>query len=114
MTEEETSVGYKIYEKVATDAGGNIAFAFIGVGIIWLVERIFPTAARVLFWIAAGVMGLSVIHFTVVTLSGVIASWQIERSSRRWLWGAQGARLVELILCLTALWLAARVVGYWK
>jgi len=42
---DDTSGGYAVYEKVATDAGGNIAFTFIGLGIIWLLTKFWLVAA---------------------------------------------------------------------
>jgi hypothetical protein len=116
-TDEKT--GFAFYEKVATDAGGNIAFAFIGLGIIWLFSRVWLGAAKVLFWAAAALTAFGLAHFLIVTAAGAIA-WAGKRSfplptgqpSWKWLWGATAARLVEQVLCLTALWLAARVVGY--
>lgn len=109
--------GYPVYEKVATDAGGNIAFALIGTGVIWLVAKFWLGAAKVLFWVAAAVMALSAAHFLVVLLAGllsVIFSWKMKTPHVRekWLWVSTAARLIEQILSLTALWLAARAVGY--
>jgi hypothetical protein len=111
--------GFAFYEKVETDAGGNIAFAFIGLGVIWLFSRFWLGAAKVLFWGAAAVMALSVAHFLFVSAMGTIA-WAAKSfaplaadlPSWRWLWVATAVRLLEQVLCLTALWLAARVVGY--
>jgi hypothetical protein len=117
MDDKKTPEGYKFYEKVAADAGANITFAFIGAGVIWLIGRWFSTAARVLFWIDAALMAWTIVHFVVVTVAGVIVSAPGPISGqppRRWLWAAQAARFVELILCLAALWLAARAVGYYK
>ena len=99
--------------------GNNIAFAFIGSGIIWVCSRVWLGAAKVLFWSAAALMALSVAHFLFVAAAGAIA-WALKRGaplggdqpSWKWLWGATAARLVEQVLCLTALWLAARAVGY--
>jgi hypothetical protein len=109
---DDTS-GYAVYGKVATDAGGNVAFAFIGLGIIWLVTKIWLGAAKVLFWVAAAVMVLSVAHFLFVVAAGAIASMMKSSPARdKWLWASAGARLLEQILSLTALWLAARAVGY--
>ena len=118
MTADATT-GFKFYERVATDAGGNIAFAFIGLGVIWLLNRFWLGAARVLFWTAAVVVVLGVAHFLFVTAAGALA-WAGKRSfplpadqpGWKWLWAGTAARLVEQVLCLTALWLAARVVGY--
>lgn len=117
MDDQETLEGYKLYEKVAADAGGNIAFAFIGTGIIWLVARWAPIFARLLFWLGAALMTWAIVHFIVVTAAGVVVSARgpiVGQPPRRWLWAAQAARFIELILCLVALWLAARVVGYCK
>jgi hypothetical protein len=110
---DDTSGGYAIYEKVATDAGGTIAFAFIGAGVIWLLTKFWLGAAKVLFWVAAAVMALSVAHFLLVIGAGAIASMMKSSPARnKWLWMSAGARLLEQCLCLTALWLAARAVGY--
>jgi hypothetical protein len=111
MTDEKT--GYAVYEKVATDAGGNVAFAFIGLGIIWLLSKFWPGVAKVLFWIAAAIMLLGVAHFLFVVAAGAVASIPKHSPTRdKWLWASTGARLLEQILSLTALWLAARTVGY--
>jgi hypothetical protein len=106
------TTGYAVYEKVARDAGGNIAFAFIGLGIIWLLAKFWLGAAKVLFWVAAAMMVLSVVHFLVVVTAGAAASMKAGPARDKWLWASAGARLVEQILSLTALWLAARAVGY--
>ena len=110
--------GWAFYEKVATDAGGNIAFAFIGLGVIWVFSRVWLGAAKVLFSGAAAVMALSIAHFPFVSAMGAIA-WagkfpplSADQPSWKWLWAGTAARLVEQVLCLTALWLAARAVGY--
>jgi hypothetical protein len=109
---DDTS-GYAVYEKVAVDAGGNIAFAFVGLGVMWLLAKFWLGVAKVLFWIAAGVMALSVAHFLFVIAAGAVASIPKASPTRnKWLWASTGARLLEQILSLTALWLAARAVGY--
>jgi hypothetical protein len=109
---DDTS-GYAVYEKVATDAGGNVAFAFIGLGVIWLFTKFWLGAAKVLFWVAAAVMVLSVAHFLLVIAAGAVVSMMKASPARnKWLWASAGARLLEQILSLTALWLAARAVGY--
>jgi len=97
--------------RIPTDAGGNIAFAFVGLGVIWLFSRFWLGAAKVLFWGAAAVMALSVAHFLFVSAMGTIA-WATNRfapvqnrPSWKWLWAANAARLFEEALCLTALWL---------
>jgi hypothetical protein len=111
MADDKT--GYAVYEKVATDAGGNVAFAFIGFGIIWLISKFWLGTAKVLFWIAAAIMLLSVAHFLFVVAAGAVASIPRYSPTRnKWLWASAGARLFEQILSLTALWLAARTVGY--
>jgi len=113
----EQKTGFAFYEKVATDAGGNIAFTFIGSGIIWVCSRVWLGAAKVLFWGAAALMALSLAHFLFVSAAGAIA-WAIKaplpagQPSWKWLWAGTAARIVEQVLCLTALWLAARAVGY--
>ncbi len=110
---QQDPTGYAFYEKAATDAGGNIAFAFIGLGVIWLCARFWLSGARGLFWLAACVTVLSVVHFSVVVVAGAIVSVRpIPGHDRRWLWAGAAARLVEQIALLTALWLAARSVGY--
>jgi hypothetical protein len=110
---DDTSGGYSIYEKVASDVGGNIAFALIGLGIIWFFAKFWLAAATVLFWAAAVVMALSVAHFLVVFSAGAIL-WATKRPPARnkWMWAATAARLLEQIVLLIALWLAARAVGY--
>jgi hypothetical protein len=110
---DQPATGYAVYEKVAADIGRNIALSFIGVGIIWLIARFWLGAAKVLFWVAAAVTALGVAHFLFVLLAGTI-TWMTGRpgSRERWLWAATAARLVEQILLLIALWLAARSVGY--
>jgi len=110
---QEGPTGYAFYEKVATDAGGNIAFAFIGLGVIWLCAKFWLAGARGLFWLAAGVMALSVAHFLMVTAAGAITSMRpVPGHDRRWLWGGVATRFIEMIASLAALWLAARTVGY--
>jgi len=110
---QESPNGYQFYKKVATDAGGNVTFAFFGLGVIWLFAKLWLTGARGLFWLAAGVMALSVAHFLIVVVAGAIASmWRIPGHDRRWLWTGAAARLIEIIASLTALWLAARSVSY--
>jgi hypothetical protein len=110
---QQGPTGYAFYEKVATDAGGNVAFAFIGLGVIWLCTKLWLAGARGLFWLAAGGMALSVAHFLIVTAAGAIASMRpILGHDRRWLWAGVAARFVEIIASLAALWLAARSVGY--
>ena len=112
MTNEQPS-GFAFYEKVATDAGRNITFAFIGCGIIWLVSRFWFGAAKVLFWVTAAVTALGVVHFLLVTSAGAIA-FATKRLTPlaqghpgwKWLWAGTATRLLEQIL-----WLAARVVG---
>jgi hypothetical protein len=101
---------YNIYEKVASDVTRSVVGAYLGLGVIWFVARLSPTVARWLFW-AAFVLGiLGVIHLVVVLTAGTIGG--LLRLGRKWLLAAAVARVVELILSLTALWLAARVVGY--
>ena len=98
---------------MATDAGGNVTFAFIALGVIWVCGKFWLTGARGLFWLAAGLMALSVAHFLIVVVAGAIASVRrIPGHDRRWLWAGAAARLVEIIASLTALWFAARSVGY--
>jgi hypothetical protein len=119
VTAADETTGFAFYEKVATDAGRNAAFAFIGLGVIWLLSRLWLGGAKVLFWADATIVALGVAHFMFVTAAGAIA-WAGKRSfplradqpSWKWLWAGTAARLVEQVLCLTALWLAARVVGY--
>src|SRR5580658_1206017 len=99
---DNTSGGYAVYEKVATDAGGNIAYAFIGAGVIWLLTKFWLGAAKALFWVAAALMALSVAHFSVVLISGAIAwalSWKMKAHHFRekWLWASTATRLVEQI-----------------
>jgi hypothetical protein len=118
MTDDKP-IGFAYYEKVATDAGGNIAFAFIGLGVIWLCGRFWPGVSKVLFWVATALTALNVIHFILVLAAGTIA-WSTKRLTPlaenhpgwKWLWAATAARLFEQILCLLALYLAARVIGY--
>jgi len=105
--------GYPVYERVATDAGRNAAFAFIGLGVIWVLSKFWFGAAKVLFWIDAAIMLLGVAHFLIVVVAGAVGSIPKDSPTRnKWLWASTGARLVEQILSLTALWLAARIVGY--
>ena len=111
--------GFAYYEKVATDAGRNITFTFIGLGVIWLCGRFWPGVSKVLFWVATALAALNVIHFTLVLAAGAIA-WSTKRFTPlaadhpgwKWLWAATAARFLEQLLCLVALWLAAKVVGY--
>jgi hypothetical protein len=95
----DDTLGHRVYEKVASDAGGNIAFAFIGSGVIWLFTKIWLGAAKVLFWVAATLMALSVAHFTVVLLAGAIA-WAMNAPQVRekWLWVSTAIRFFEQIL----------------
>ena len=110
---QQGPTGYAFYEKVATNAGGNIAFAFIGLGVIWFCAKFWLTGARGLFWLAAGMIALSVAHFLMVIVAGGIASMRpIPDHDRRWLWAGAAARFIEIIAAVTALWLAARSVGY--
>jgi hypothetical protein len=119
VTAADETTGFAFYEKVATDAGRNAAFAFIGLGIIWLFSRFWLGAAKVLFWIDAAMVALGAAHFLFVTAMGALA-WAMKRvaplpanqPSWKWLWAGTAARLVEQVLLLTALWLAARVLGY--
>jgi hypothetical protein len=109
----DNTAGYAVYEKVATEAGRNAAFAFIGLGIVWLLSKFWLGAAKVLFWGAAAFSLLGVAHFLIVIAAGAVASMMKSSPARnKWLWASAGARLLEQILSLTALWLAARVVGY--
>jgi hypothetical protein len=111
MADEKS--GYAVYEKVATDAGGNVAFAFIGLGVIWLLSKFWPGVAKILFWIAAAISLLGIAHFVIVVAAGAVGSIPKDSPTRdKWLWASAGARLVEQVFSLTALWLAARVVGY--
>lgn len=118
MTADETT-GFAFYEKVASDAGRNSAFAFIGLGVIWLFSRFWFSGAKVLFWGDAAMTALGAAHFVFYSAMGALA-WATKsfgpalavRPGWKWLWAATAARLVEQVLSLTALWLAARVVGY--
>jgi hypothetical protein len=105
-------MGYPVYEKVAADAGRNITFAFIGAGVIWLLSTVWLDGAKILFWIALAVMALSILHFLFTSITGVFVLLTSRQTSKRFL-AANAARLVEEVLCLVALWLAARAVGYW-
>jgi hypothetical protein len=105
-------MGYPVYDKVATDAGRNIIFAFAGTGVIWLLSRVWLDGARIAFWIALGVMALSIFHFLFTTVAGFLVLLS-GRQTSRWVWAANAARLLEEVCCLVALWLAARAVGYW-
>ena len=107
-----TEIGYPVYEKVAADAGHNITFAFIGAGAIWLLSMVWLGGAKMLFWIALAVMALSILHFLFTSITGVFVLLS-NRQASKWLLAANAARLVEEVLCLVALWLAARAVGYW-
>jgi hypothetical protein len=114
---EDSTPGHAIYQKVAANAFSNIGFAFLGVGVIWLITKFWVGAAEVLFWVAATVTVLCVAHFLVVLLAGAISlifSWKMKTPQVRekWLWVSTAVRLLEQILLLTALWLAARAVGY--
>jgi multisubunit Na+/H+ antiporter MnhC subunit len=109
----DDALGHRVYKKVAPDAFSNIGFAFLGAGIIWLFTKFWLGAAKVLFWVAATLMALSVAHFAVVLLAGAIA-WAINgpQAREKWIWASTAVRFLEQILILTALWLAARAVGY--
>lgn len=101
MTADETT-GFAFYEKVATDAGRNAAFAFIGLGVIWLLSRFWLGAAKVLFWGDAAMTALGAVHFAFYSLMGAPA-WTTKsffpvlavRLGWKWLWAATAARLVE-------------------
>lgn len=118
VTTDEVS-GFAFYEKVAADAGRNTAFAFLGLGVIWLFSRFWLGGAKVLFWGDAAFVALGAAHFLLITAAGALA-WAGKRfaplpadqPSWKWLWAGTAARLMEQVLCLVALWLAARVVGY--
>lgn len=102
---------YEVYQRVATDVGGNITYALIEVGFIWLIRRSWPFLAKAVFWIGAAVGALHVLHVLYVTTLGVMAATFGARASN-WLWGANVARVVESTLLAFAVWLGARLLGY--
>lgn len=107
--------GAWVYQKVASSAGENIATAFFIAGVIWLLSKIWLGAAKVLFWIALIIKVLGIIHFAFTTILGIVAVFALltGRQSLKWPLSAFYVRLVEQVLTLTALWLAAMAVGYW-
>jgi hypothetical protein len=79
----------------------NIGVAFLGAGIIWLFTKFWLDAAKMLFWVGATLMALSVAHFTVVLLAGAIA-WAMNapQAREKWIWASTAVRFSELILTL--------------
>ena len=108
---QERDPGYEVYQHVATDVGGNITYAFIAVGLIWLIRKGWPLLAKTLFWIGSTVGALHVLHVLFVTTLGIMAAARGVRASR-WLWGANVARVLESCLLAIAVWLGARLLGY--
>ncbi|MCI0670971.1 MAG: hypothetical protein L0Y64_10955 [Myxococcaceae bacterium] len=54
---------------------------------------------------------LDVLQVAFITVSGV-ALFVVGQWDSKWVWGANVARIIEAVLCGTAAWLAAGVVGY--
>ena len=110
-------VEYAVYEKVATDATGNVIWAFVAAGLVWLLSKVWLMGAKVCFWGGVVLETVNVLHLLFVTAAGVFvhisdAIVHKKRPGRSWLWAGNVVRLVEVALSLVALWLAAKAVGY--
>ena len=110
---EPAPTGRAFYDRVATDAGQNMAYVPFALGFFWMIAHIWPSAGRVLFWLAAAFMAYTVFHFAVVILAGILVATTRNEANTRWHWASLLIRFVELIWFLSALWLAAYIVGYW-
>ena len=67
--------------------------------------------AKILFWAELILHALNTLHIAFITAIGVIAFVAGKRESK-WLWGANAARLLEVLLCGLIMYFAARIVGY--
>jgi len=103
--------GYALYERVARDVGGNIAFTWIAVAVLWVVNAFWILGAKVLFWVGAAMAALTLIQVAGLTVASTVLAIKGHRESG-WTWAANAARVVEVVSDLAALWVAARIAGF--
>ncbi len=88
-----------------------MTFAVIGTGIIWLFSKVWLFPAKALFWLAALLNAVDVLQVLAITTIGVVA-FAAGRRESKWVWAANLARIIEAVVCVTMLWLCARIIGY--
>ena len=111
MSQEAQVGGYAFYERVARDVGGNIAFTWIGVAVVWIANALWLFGAKALFWAGTAFAVLTLIQVAGLTVAGIALAAKGHRESG-WTWAANAARVVEVISDVAAVWVAARIVGY--
>jgi len=99
------------YEKVAANAGGSIRLSLMGLGLTWIASLAWMPLAKGFFWLGLVLNGLNTLNVIFVTGLGIVGIFGGTRESR-WIWAANGARLVEVGLCALVMWLSAHLVGY--
>ena len=113
MTETPMHPDQVLYEKVASAGCRNVIFSALGLGVVWLLARVWLLGAKILFWIEAVLVAFDVLQTVLVTAAGLALMFS-ERQDSKWVWGANGVRVVQAIICMLADWFAAGIVGYAK
>ena len=100
-----------LYQKVARDAGGNIAFAWLVVAVVWVLSGLWMPAAKALFWVGAAVLAVDLVRYVLLTGAGIVLATKGQHNGK-WIWAANLALLIENGICVIALYVAARAIGY--
>jgi hypothetical protein len=111
MSSIEVHSDYPFYAKVVESAGRNVTYSVIGLFLTWLLARFFLLGAKVMFWIGIVLNGLNSMQVLALTAIGLAAFLGGRRESR-WVWAANCARLIEVVVCGVIMWVSAAIVGY--